>query len=344
MPEHEDPTPATPGETAPAAPPKRPRRPLALLLCLLAGLLLGVGVPEGVDRARGDEADAYCWGALSLDDLVDTLSRETNDLTVAHGETPLSGYHAECRVVLGEEFKKQLTVTVGPIDDYDVDGTWAREFLHPHLLPYAGAPVGLGGQTRAWVKLAPDCRPAQGTGEARARVVSVHAQGRYLQPERDAVARAALLVTNAVLDDHGCLGSYPTDGAPLLTEEPSGSEYSGDGDEFCDTGTPSPDWLPRSTAGPTGGPFRICSGDPDDGEQRFRVLTVQDPDFEGPFRYAEEYQRHPVVGLECGDRTVWVMAQGRHLSRRDAEEIDLPALLRIYATTEAERLGCRPPA
>lgn len=348
-----EPEPATPAPRPGRAWHRRPGvRPLAV--GLLAGLLLGVGVPEAIDRARGDDSEhvsdasdvSFCWGALSVADLRDIHREERDEVAVTHGETPLDAGAAECRLLVGDDRKKHLTVTVGPIDHRDVEGAWAADFLRADLAPYAGTPEGLAGDTQGWVKLPPDCRPTQRDQEAHSRVVSVQVTGGSLRPTEEAVARATLKVANAALDGLDCHGRYATEG-DLLTEAETPDTYrAGDEREFCGTGTASPEGLPTSLAGPVGGPVRVCSGHPNDPEAVFRIVTVEDPHLQEPFVFQARGGNHPLLELDCGGQTVRVMAQGRYLNRPAAEyaPIDLDELLHRYATAEAERLGCPPPA
>ncbi|GAA3862628.1 hypothetical protein [Streptomyces sedi] len=319
----------------------------APLLGLLAGLLLGAGGAAGVGALADDQDDraSYCWDALTPDDLAGFLGDEGHAAVVEHGATPFDAPGTQCRVLVDAGTSgRQLAVTVGPIDDFDIEGAWARDFLRPDLVPYAGAADGLAGPTAAWLKLPPDCRPADLPGRSHSRVVSVRAEGDWPDPEPGELARAALLVANAALDRHDCHGRYPTEGNPLAGAPGSWDEPEDASEEFCGTGAHRPGGLPRTILGPTGGPVRVCGVmDPGDPDQVLSLVTVEDPHLAGPFRTHGELSARPVVALECGDTTVQVMARGRHLGIPSLREIDVPALLDAYAAAEAERLGCRAP-
>ncbi|MDT0270162.1 hypothetical protein RM844_28215 [Streptomyces sp. DSM 44915] len=347
MPDHHEDNPNDPNDPSGPAEPTvatgrwRRRRPLAL--GALLGLLLGAGTTLGVGTAadRWDDAPStFCWGALSRDDLAGVLSESMIERSVVQGETPLGGNSPQCQLVVGEQgLRQQLTVTVGWIDAHDVTGTWAERFLHPELTPYPGDPVGLAGPRAAWVRLPPDCHPGEAFGRSDTRVVSVVAEGKYVEPADGEVARTALRVANAALDHYGCHGRYATDD-DSLAEEPPGAEVVEDREEFCGTGTQPPDGLPAAMLGTPGGPVRVCSGYPHDPEQIFRLVTVEDPGLAAPFLAQERRGQYPIRVLECGAESGVVLAQSwdRWLER---EGIELTELLDRYAATEAERLGCQ---
>lgn len=333
---------------------------------LLLGTLLGGPAVRWVsERMSGDEA--YCWGALSEEDvrwffvrgelkgMADkplggpVESEETRMDRIApkaarHGAQDPGG--ALCRLTGGYA---SLIVTVRQLDSDARYGAWGRQHLNPGLEPMAQGLPGMAGTNHAWLKLPEECQVSK--GEQPPAVVSVtgdvHRRDASRQELTERYARVAVSVANAALERHGCEERLPLGESALA----SGTAAKGqDGTTaLCglDIESDLPSWVREKNVdgGTLGGPVRVCRAQQDGGTRQFQLIAVNDPTL---LDVILPYPRPPgtrVMTMRCEQYEMTFAGEakqrGSGLSGGD-EQIPLTTLLTKFAKQEARHHGCGP--
>ncbi|MFJ6612804.1 hypothetical protein ACIQPT_21285 [Streptomyces sp. NPDC091289] len=357
----------------------RSRTARAVTAAGLVGALLGAGTVAWRTDTLPLLSSAPCWGAF--DDALTTqvfgdleTSAETQRLrtdprarVASYGQCRVTSYQDDGRAA------RQLTVRV-----HELSGTsrtaakaWTDDFLQPGMVAMGNGLPGMASGARAWLALPQSC-----TGEpdllATPTVVDltmgeadIGAMQEYERKDRRALSAAAVAVTNKVLRERGCSGTYS---APERTDTVVAWDDT-DPAALCGIkGLRLPtgyrERLPRTRVGPDGGAARVCEAGSSYPPGELRLTTVVDPVLAHVFALEASHGGTPLRGgqgpgpggfgaidvtrgvyvasCQTGD-VVFLVERLKDIGDAKARETNLVrSLLPRYVEAEAERIGCGP--
>ncbi|WP_405507772.1 hypothetical protein OG323_15760 [Streptomyces cyaneofuscatus] len=347
----------------------------------LVGVLLGAGTVAWRTETLPLLSPAPCWDTFDSE-LTERVfgDRETvaetqrlrpdpNSRTAVYGQCRITSYKDEAQ----ERAAKQLTAQVRRPAGYGRQDVWPAEFLAADMVPLGSGLPGMVSPVRAWLALPESCTGRAGILSAPAVVdlATGDLAGTGLIPENDlknraALAAAVVAVTNGVLRELGCSGTYP---APVPDKLPAlvGWQDAKPG-AFCGVkGLSVPaaysDSLGRVRVGPDGGATRTCEAGGRYAPGDLRLTTVVDPTLAqvfadeagyggtrldrtkgGPEGFGSVDVTRGVYLAQCQTGEVaFVIERMKAVSSVAGKGPNLiRALLPKFVEAEAERLGCGP--
>ncbi|MFE7455749.1 hypothetical protein [Streptomyces sp. NPDC057554] len=360
----------------------RSRTARAVTAAGLVGVLLGAGtVAWRTDTLPFIAAPAPCWDTFDdaltervfgdRETVAETqrLGNDPNSRTAVFGQCRITGYKDEEKA----RAAKQLTVQVRRPAGYGRQDVWPAEFLGADMVPLGSGLPGMVSPVRAWLALPESCTGRAGILSAPA-VVDLASGDLALSgavPERDrkdraALAEAVVAVTNGVLRELGCSGTYP---APVPDKLAGlvGWQKAEPG-AFCGVeGLSAPaayrDSLGRVRVGPDGGAARTCEAGGRYPPGYLRLTTVVDPTLAQIFADEADYGGTRLDRTEGGPEGFGSInvTRGVYLAQCQTGEVAfvierreavssvagkganlIRALLPKYVEAEAERIGCGP--
>lgn len=347
----------------------------------LVGVLLGAGTVAWRTETLPLLSPDPCWDTFD-DALTERVfgDRETvaetqrlrtdpNSRTAVYGQCRITSYKDEERA----RAAKQLTVQVRRAAGYGRQDVWPAEFLGADMVPLGSGLPGMVSPVRAWLALPESCTGPVGILSAPAVVdlASGDLAHSGLVAENDrrnraALAEAVVAVTNGVLRELGCSGTYPAP-APDKLAGLVGWQDAEPG-AFCGVeGLSAPaaysDSLGRVRVGPDGGAARSCEAGGRYPPGSLRLTTVVDPALAQVFADEADYGGTRLDRTEGGPEGFGSIGvtRGVYLARCQTGEVAfvvermkavssvkgeganlVRALLPKYVEAEAERIGCGP--
>ncbi|WP_411079823.1 hypothetical protein [Streptomyces sp. cmx-18-6] len=349
----------------------------------LVGALLGAGAVAWRTETLPLLSPDPCWD--SFDDAL--ASRVFGDLetvaenqqlrtdprskAVSYGQCRISGYRNEAK----ERASRQLTARVHRPAGYGGQDLWPAEFLGADMVPLGSGLRGMVSPSRAWLALPESCTGPSGTLSTPTLVDLTMGDGTGggIVPERDredraALAAAVVAVTNGVMRELGCSGTYsapdpaPDERAALIGWQPA-KPGAFCGVEGLDVPAAYSDSLRRVRVREGGGEgaARTCEAGGVYPPGDLRLTTVLDPGLARVFTDEAFYGGTRLRGEKggpSGSGTINV-TRGVYLARCQTGDVAfvverrrsigsgkgegpnlVRALLPKYVEAEAERIGC----
>ncbi|MEV4876152.1 hypothetical protein [Streptomyces cyaneofuscatus] len=378
----------TPAEDVAPRPPLlkrlvRSRVARAVTAAGLVGVLLGAGTVAWSTDTLPLLSPDPCWD--TFDDALATRvfgDRRTVAETQRLQMDPRgrAASYGQCRVTSYQDGKKeravrQLTVRVHRPAGYGSrdNEVWPSEFLQADMVPLGAGLPGMVSPSRAWLELPESC-----TGQpdilSNSTVVDL-AMGdagdsgmapEYDRKDRAALSEAVVAVTNGVLRELGCSGTYAAP-APDKLAAPVGWQDAKP-DALCGIeGLAVPaaygHSLRRERVSEGGGAARTCEAGGTYPPGDLRLMTVVDPGLArihvrdathggtrlsaakgGPSGFGTLDVTRGVYVAQCqtGDVTFLVEELKSVIGKKGKGPNLVRALLPKYVEAEAERIGCGP--
>ncbi|MEU1278952.1 hypothetical protein [Streptomyces sp. NPDC005805] len=191
------------------------------LASALVGGLLGAGVVAWRTDTLPLVGPDACWDTLdsaAVDDVLRGAERVgVEEEALRGGPDAATGTYGTCRLTAWNEHGTRyrgVVAQVRRLDSSDSPG-WPREYLTSRMVPLGAGLPGMVSPNRAWLTVPEEC-VGRAEGAGGSTVVELSRNERVTMPDfpddsrqRDALARAAVAVTNGVIRELGCEGVYP---------------------------------------------------------------------------------------------------------------------------------------